>query len=85
MEDASSEGSGHNVLMPARAVPALAVLVCSHVKVSDDVFSDNICIVPLIPRWRGFSASQEIWYYACVAAAKHSMQIRVSLECFMRS
>lgn len=85
MEDASSKGSGHDVLMPARAVPALAVLGCSHVKVSVDVFSDNICIVPLIPRWRGFTASQEIWYFACVAAANHSMQITVSLECFVGS
>lgn len=83
MEDASSEGSGHDTLMPARAVPALAMQARSHVKVP--IFSNSICTVPLIPRWRGFSVSQEIWYFACVAAAKHSMQIRVSLECFVGS
>lgn len=70
MEDASSEGSGHDGLMPARAVPALAVQACSHVQVPVDVFSYNICTVPLFPRWRGFSVSQEIWYFTCVAAAK---------------
>lgn len=35
-------------------------------------------------RWRALGASQEIWYFGCVAAAKHPLQVRVSLKCFVR-